>query len=470
MSMPTSATEIAAAIVRGETSASAVLEDCLSRIDAADPQLNCFTAVLAEDARAAAAAVDADIAAGRPIGPLAGVPVAVKNLFDVAGQVTIAGSRLLRGNPPAAQDATAVARLRAAGAVLVGLLNMDEFAYGFSTENAHDGPTHNPHDPARIAGGSSGGSAAAVAAGLVPLTLGSDTNGSIRVPAALTGVFGLMPTFGRLSRAGTFPFVADLDRIGPFARSARDLAAAYDALQGADPRDPMLAPVAAEPAGRGVEGDDLAGLRVGVLQGFFRQGGTAEAFAAVDSIAAALPGARPVELPLAAAARAAAFVLTAAQGGALHLERLRADAEGFDPAVRDRLIAGLMVPGGALVQAQRLRAAFRAQAQALFREVDVLLAPATPMSAPRIGEAVVEIDGKPVPVRANLGCYTQAIGYIGLPVVTLPVTAPGVLPLGVQLIGPAFSEARLLHIAHRLELAGAARAQAPDTLPFHRAA
>jgi len=158
--------------------------------------------------------------AGAALPPLAGVPYAVKNLFDVQGLTTLAGSRINRDRPPAKQDAVLVARMRAAGAVLLGALNMDEYAYGFTTENTHYGPTRNPHDPSRTAGGSSGGSAAAVAAGLVPIALGSDTNGSIRVPSSLCGIFGLKPTYGRLSRSGTYPFVASLDHLGPFARSA----------------------------------------------------------------------------------------------------------------------------------------------------------------------------------------------------------------------------------------------------------
>src|SRR5438270_1956228 len=181
----------------------------LERIRARDGELNCFTAVVAEGALREAEAVDADIGAGKVVGPLAGVPFAVKNLYDVAGLTTLAGARIHAARPPAARDATLVRRLKAAGAVLVGALNMDAYAYGFTTENTHYGATHNPHDPTRTAGGSSGGSAAAVAAGMVPLSLGSDTNGSIRVPASFCGIFGMRPTFGRASRAGTMPFVDD---------------------------------------------------------------------------------------------------------------------------------------------------------------------------------------------------------------------------------------------------------------------
>ena len=194
----------------GERSASAVLEATLARIREADPRYHCFTSVTETRARQEAAAIDARRARGEVLPPLAGVPYAVKNLFDTADEVTLAGGRVNAANPPARRDAVLVARLREAGAVLVGALNMDEHAYGFTTENSHYGACRNPHDPARIAGGSSGGSAAAVAGDLVPLTLGSDTNGSIRVPASLCGVFGLKPTFGRLPRTGSFPLSAAL--------------------------------------------------------------------------------------------------------------------------------------------------------------------------------------------------------------------------------------------------------------------
>ena len=222
--MTSTAMAIATAIQQGETTATAIVTDTLDRIQAQNDRLNCFTTLLTASARNAAAEIDRKLAAEEPVGSLAGVPFAVKNLFDIAGTTTLAGSKINQDHPPATQDATVVARLKAAGAILVGALNMDEYAYGFVTINHHYGATPNPHDLTRIAGGSSGGSAAAVAAGLVPLTLGSDTNGSIRVPAALCGVYGLKPTYGRLSRAGTFLFSSSLDHIGPLARSIADIA------------------------------------------------------------------------------------------------------------------------------------------------------------------------------------------------------------------------------------------------------
>uniref|UniRef100_UPI002584DA9C amidase family protein n=1 Tax=Achromobacter sp. TaxID=134375 RepID=UPI002584DA9C len=246
--MSGAALDLARRIRGGEHSAVAVLDATLARIRAADARYNCFTAITEDRARQEAAAIDARRARGDALPPLAGVPYAVKNQFDIAEEVTLAGGRVNAANPAAPRDATLVARLREAGAVLVGALNMDEHAYGFTTENSHYGPCRNPHDATRIAGGSSGGSAAAVAGGLVPLTLGSDTNGSIRVPASLCGVFGLKPTFGRLPRSGSFPFVGSLDHLGPFAADSASLAAVYDALQGPDADDPACAQRAAEPA------------------------------------------------------------------------------------------------------------------------------------------------------------------------------------------------------------------------------
>ena len=228
-----SATDIAAVVTRGQ-SALAVVEDALQGIAAQNKSLNAFTSVIADRARAKARALDQARAAGKPLGSLAGVPFAVKNLFDVKGITTLAGSKINRDLPRASRDATLIENLEASGAILVGALNMGEYAYDFTGENSHDGPSRNPHDVSRMTGGSSGGSGGAVAGGLVPLALGSDTNGSIRVPSSFCGIFGLKPTYGRLSRARTFPFVGSFDHLGPFARSTKDLALAYDAMQGPD--------------------------------------------------------------------------------------------------------------------------------------------------------------------------------------------------------------------------------------------
>jgi AtzE family amidohydrolase len=453
----TGALEVGRRIRAGEWSAQAVMDATLSRIERDDGRINAFTSVLRARAFQEAAEVDAAVARGRDPGPLAGVPFAVKNLFDLAGEVTLAGSASRRSAAPAPRDAAAVLRLRAAGAVPVGALNMDAYAYGFTTENSHYGPTRNPHDLTRIAGGSSGGSAAAVAAGLVPLSLGSDTNGSIRVPAALCGIFGLKPTYGRLSRAGAHLFVGSLDHIGPFARSVADLAAAYDAMQGPDDSDAACASRAVEPASphlaRGAEG-----LRIAVAGGWFRGPMQAEARIAVERVAAALGADAEVDVPGAARARASAFVMTAIEGGLLHLPELRRDAAGIDPLIRDRLLAGALAPAHWLWQAYRVRRQVASVAREVFRAWDVLLAPATPMPAPTIGTEWVTLGSERMLARPNLGLYTQPVSLLGWPVVVVPVHGIGALPLGVQVIAAPWREDLCLRVAAHLESLGVASA------------
>ena len=454
-----SAAAIAGAVRDGRADAAGVVELALSRIAERDAALGAFTAVLADRARARAAWVDRE---GRHL-PLAGVPFAVKNLFDVAGLTTLAGSRINRDLPPAAADAAAVRRLEAAGAVLVGALNMGEYAYDFTGENAHYGPSRNPHDTGRMAGGSSGGSGTAVAGGLVPLALGSDTNGSVRVPAAFCGLFGLRPTYGRLSRAGTFPFVASLDTVGPLARTAADVALAYEAMQGPDALDPACAGRGVEPAGLA---DGIEGLRVGVLGGYFRDNAGPDAWAALERAAAALPGAGKAEWPGAAFARQAAYVVTAVEGAALHLGRLRTRAAEFDPEVRDRLIAGALVPGSLYVAAQRHRRAARDAMLPLFDRFDALLAPSTPCPAPPLGAKVLRVGDEELPLRATVGLLAQPFSCLGLPVAAVPIVAkqgagPG-LPLGVQVVAAPWREDVCLRVAAHLEQAGVARAAGED--------
>lgn len=448
----------AAAVRAGDTSVRAIVEATLARIARVDPRVGAFTDVTASRARERAAALDARLAAGEDIGPLAGVPFAVKNLIDIAGLPTRAGSKINRERAPATRDGALVRRLEAAGAVLVGGLNMGEYAYDFTGENCHDGPSRNPHALDHMAGGSSGGSGAAVAAGLVPLALGSDTNGSIRVPSAFCGAFGLKPTYGRLSRAGSFPFVGSLDHLGPLAASVGDLALAYDAMQGPDPDDPHLAGRPSEPALPSLD-QGIAGLRIAVADGYFECGADADAASAVRKVAEALGVTRRVTIPLAAEARAAAYVITAAEGAALHRERLQSRADDFDPAVRDRLLAGVAIPAGWVERAQKFRRVFRDRVRALYQEIDIILAPSTPCRAPRIGQATITIDGVAVPARPNIGLFTQPISFIGLPVAAVPVWIDAGLPLGVQVIAAPWREADALRVARALEASFVATAK-----------
>jgi AtzE family amidohydrolase len=450
-------TEIAAAVRGGAVSATEVTHATLSRIEATDSRLNCFTAVTAARALAEAAAVDAARAAGRDPGALAGVPYAVKNLFDVAGLPTLAGSRINAERAPATRDATLVRRLKAAGAVLLGALNMDEYAYGFTTENTHYGPTRNPHSLDRISGGSSGGSAAAVAGGLVPFALGSDTNGSIRVPSSLCGVFGLKPTFGRLPRTGSFPFVASLDHLGPFARSTRDLAAGYDAMQGADTGDVACANRAVEPCSDSVDRGS-ARLRIAIAADYFESRAAPDALEAVQMAARALNAKQKIVLPESARARAAAFLITASEGANLHLANLRRRAHDFEPLSRDRLLAGALIPASWYLQAQRFRRWYAMRVAELFRNVDVILAPATPVSATLIGAETVTIAGVTMPIRPNMGIFTQPISFIGLPVAAVPIFRADRMPIGVQVIAAPWREDLCLRVAATLEAAGVAKA------------
>jgi 1-carboxybiuret hydrolase len=453
------AAEIAQAVSGRKMSALEVTEAALARIKQRDTVLNSFTDVTAERARERAKAIDAAIAAGQSVGPLAGVPFAVKNLFDVEGLATRAGSKINRDLPPATRDATLIARMEAAGAVLVGALNMGEYAYDFTGENVHDGPSRNPHDPTRMSGGSSGGSGSAVGGGLVPIALGSDTNGSIRVPSSFCGIFGLKPTYGRLSRARSFPFVASLDHLGPFACSVADIALAYDAMQGPDPDDAACTTRPAEPVTPHLA-QDISGLRIALAGGHFQTNLFAEAKDAVALVAKALGVTRTVEIREAARARAAAYVITTTEGASLHLDRLRRRPNDFDPAVRDRLIAGAMIPAALVDRAQKFRRWYRAQVLELFKSVDVLIAPATPCIAPKLGQTTFVLDGVELPVRANIGIHTQPISFIGLPVAAVPVPLEP-MPIGVQIIAAPWREDIALRVAAALERMGVVSAPAP---------
>ena len=456
---PATASEIARAVASRKMSALEATEAALARIARRDAILNSFTDVVAERARTRARAVDAAIAAGKSVGPLAGVPFAVKNLFDVKGLATRAGSKINRNSPPASRDATLIEKLEDAGAVLIGALNMGEYAYDFTGENSHDGPSRNPHDPTRMSGGSSGGSGAAVGGGLVPLALGSDTNGSIRVPSSFCGIFGLKPTYGRLSRARTVPFVFSLDHLGPFARTVEDLALAYDAMQGPDADDAACTTRAVEPV-TPLLGDDISSLRVALAGGHFQKNVFPEAIEAVARVASALSVTRTIEIPEASRARAAAYVITTAEGASLHLDRLRTRPQDFDPAVRDRLIAGAMVPAALVDRAQKFRRWYGAQLRELFKSVDVLIAPATPCIAPKLGQVNFVLDGVEMPVRANIGIHTQPISFVGLPVVAVPLPLEP-MPIGVQIIARPWREDIALRVAHALEKMGVVSAPPP---------
>lgn len=450
------------AMAAGELSAAEVCERAIARIEATEPKINAFTDRTLLRARAEAASIDRLRAAGEPVPPLAGLPYAVKNLFDIEGLTTLAGSKINRGLPPAREDAVLVQRLQSAGAVLLGGLNMDEYAYGFTTENSHYGPTRNPHDLARTSGGSSGGSGAAVASGQVPLALGSDTNGSIRVPSSLCGVWGLKPTFGRLSRRGTYPFVHSIDHLGPIADCVETLALAYDALQGPDPADPGCHALRVQ-ASAGALTQGATGLRIGVLGGYFQDNASAPAQAAVAQAAQVLGARETVEWPDAALGRAAAFIITASEGGSLHLQDLRTRAEDFEPLSVDRFIAGALQPAHWYLRAQRFRRLYRDRVNALFESWDVLLCPATPVSATLLGQEWIDIGGQRHPTRPSMGLLTQPVSFAGCPVVVAPLWPEGTggMPLGVQLIAAPWNEHLALRAAAELQAAAVAGPKEP---------
>ena len=447
--------EITQGIAQGEFSATEVLDASIARIEATNARVNAFTSMHLERARKQARTIDGWHAAGKSLAPLAGVPFAVKNMFDVQGEVTLAGSVVNRTNPAADSDAFLIQRMCAAGGVLVGSLNMDEFAYGFTTENTHYGACANPHDLTCISGGSSGGSAAAVAAGMVPLSLGSDTNGSIRVPASLCGVWGIKPTFGRLSRRGTYPFVESIDHLGGFANSLDGLATLYDALQSPDARDPGCHAKNIEPVCP-VLTQGIEGLRIGVLTGFFEDNATTAAREVVELAARQLGSVARVEWPDAGLARMAAFIVSASEGGALHLNHLRTRIDEMEPLSVDRFMAGAILPAAWYIKAQRFRRMYRDKVNALFDNWDVLIAPATPVSAPTIGTEWLDIQGQSLPARASMGLLTQPVSFAGCPVVAAPMwpSSSSGMPLGIQLIAAPWREDLAFRVARALESSG----------------
>lgn len=439
MNLRSDLSEITNKILNQETTAKTIITETLNKIDRNEQQLNCFTNLLRERAVSQAEKIDAEIASGNNPGPLTGVPFAVKNLFDIEGIPTLAGSKINAENPPATKDATAIAKLKQAGAILVGATNMDEYAYGFVTENSHYGSTRNPHDTSRIAGGSSGGSAAAVGGGLVAFSLGSDTNGSIRVPAALCGIYGLRPTYESISRSGMALLASSLDCSGIFARSIRDTLTIYEILQD---ENKYCAPE----LDRGIEN-----IKIAVADTYFNQGAEPEAIAAVEKIAKILGVTRTITIPEADRARAAAYIITATEGANLHLKNLRDRPVDFDPATRDRFLAGALIPASWYLQAQRFRKWWRDRVLKIFQDVDLILTPTTPCVAPHIGQKTAIVAGEEILIRPNLGRFTQPLSFIGLPVLSYPVFLPGKLPLGVQIVAAPHREDLIFRVAACLE-------------------
>ncbi|MDJ0599917.1 MAG: AtzE family amidohydrolase [Crocosphaera sp.] len=433
-----------------EITATEVIHQFINKIEQQNSTLNCFTTILKKQSLEQAHKIDHEIEKGNNTGILTGVPFAVKNLFDIEGITTLAGSKINQENAAAKEDATAIKKLKAAGTILVGALNMDEYAYGFVTENSHYGATPNPHDLSKISGGSSGGSAAAVAANLVPFSLGSDTNGSIRVPAALCGVLGLKPTYGRLSRAGTVLFSNSLDHIGGFTRSVRDMAAIFDILQGEDKKDPVCTSLPPQLCFDQLN-NGIDNLTIAIAGDYFQEGAEPEALKAVETVTKVLNINKIITIPEAHRARAAAYIITACEGSNFHLKNLRSRPQDFDPATRDRFLAGAFIPNTWYIQAQRFRRWYRDQVKEIFQKVDVIIAPTTPCVATPLGQDKMIINGEEILIRPNLGRFTQPLSFIGLPVLSFPILKSNQLPLGVQLIAAPYQELKILQVAAFLE-------------------
>ena len=444
--------EMAAALRRKEVSSAELTAAALRRIGQVNPALNAMQLVMADSARETARQADAELARGYDRGSLHGIPIAVKDLFCTKGVPTTAGSKLFAGYVPG-YDAAVVERLNAAGAVLIGKTGLHELAYGITSNNPHYGPVRNPWDRERIPGGSSGGSGAAVAAGIVPMAMGSDTGGSIRIPASYCGVVGLKPTYGRVSRHGVLPLGFTLDHVGPLTRSVRDAAAILNAIAGHDPRDHTTSrrPVEdyipeAEPS--------LADVRIGMPENYYFErvdpdvaSGVRQAFRAAESCGAAIV---PLRVPDIAAVNTVARMILLAEASAVlepHLDR-RADI-GAD--VLSLLDQGRLVPATDYINAQRLRGVMQREFAALWKQVDCLFTPCTPITAPRIGETTVTIGGEDEDARLATTRFVRAINVLGLPAVSIPCGADHRgLPIGLQLIAKPFDEALLLQVAQAL--------------------
>jgi aspartyl-tRNA(Asn)/glutamyl-tRNA(Gln) amidotransferase subunit A len=446
--------EVSDLIRRREVSPVEVTRDVLDRIAAADPRLNAFITVTAEDALAAARQAEEEIGAGHWRGPMHGIPLSVKDVFDVAGTQTTAASRFLAEVATSGQDAAVVERLRGAGAVVVGKTNLHEFAYGTTSQTSYFGPVRNPWDASRIPGGSSGGSGAAVAAGMGFASIGTDTGGSIRIPAACCGVVGLKPTFGRVSRYGLLPLAPSLDHAGPMTRTVEDGALVLAAIAGHDPRDAASADVPVPPFLDDLE-HGARGLRLGVLEARVTEADAEVAAAvrlAVQDLTNAGAEVRTVALELLDAIRAAVVGVLAAEASVTLEHQLREHPDWFGRDVGERLARGQQVLAVDYLRAFELRRAFRREVEQVFEHVDVLVTPMLPVGAPPIGAVSVPINDGTIEVLRATTANTREWNFLGLPAISVPcgLTSAG-LPIGLQIVGPAFAEATVLRAARAHE-------------------
>jgi aspartyl-tRNA(Asn)/glutamyl-tRNA(Gln) amidotransferase subunit A len=428
-------------------------EACLRQIEARDGALNSFLTVCADSAREEARQLTEELAQDRYRGPLHGVPIALKDLYLTRGIRTTAGSRILRDWVPE-RDAAVVRYLRDAGAILLGKLNMHEFAFGATSENPHYGPARNPHDTSRITGGSSGGSAAAVQAGLCYGTLGSDTGGSIRCPAALCGIVGLKPTYGRVSRSGVLPLAWSLDHVGPMTRTVADAALMLEAIAGHDPDDPSSSQRRVPSYTRQLEGG-VKGLRLGVPREFFWYPAEPairnQALATIQALEGAGAVVEEVSLPSMEYAADAQMTIIYAEAAAYHRPYMRTRYEEYGRSVGLRLAQGLFVNSGDYLDAQRARRLVRREFLDRLKTVDALVTPACPILAPEIGAQHLVVDDVVAPPQAFLVRNTFPFNLTGLPAISVPCGAARGLPIGLQIAGRPWEEATILRIARAVE-------------------
>jgi aspartyl-tRNA(Asn)/glutamyl-tRNA(Gln) amidotransferase subunit A len=448
--------ELGTLLRKRQVSATEITQIMLARIETLDAKTNAYITVMAEEALSAARRCDAELAAGQDRGPLHGIPVAVKDLYDTAGTRTTSGSKILADRVPE-QDATSVARLREAGAVILGKTNLNEFACGVTSTNAHYGDVFNPWDLSRTPGGSSGGSAAAVAAGLCTMATGSDTGGSIRIPAALCGIVGFKPSFGRISCHGIMPLSWEQDHPGPMARTVQDAALMLSAMAGWDVADPISVrqPV---PDYAGVLAGGIAGWRIGLDRQYALQGISSEVRNAFEQTLETLVtlGAEVVEVQVPGLEEgiSAGLVIWNAEASAVHEEWLQTRPEDYDPRVGPRLGNGFSVTGIDYARAQRTRRQLVRNLQVLFEDVDLLATPMCAIGAPPQGASQVEVGGQEFDVLPALTRYSRVFNLTGLPAISIPCgfTGDG-LPIGLQLVGPSFEESSVLRAAHAFEQA-----------------
>jgi aspartyl-tRNA(Asn)/glutamyl-tRNA(Gln) amidotransferase subunit A len=450
----TSLRGLATLLQRQEVSPVEATQAVVDRVEKFDSQLNCFITLLRDQALTQAHAAEQEIRAGHYRGPLHGIPIAVKDLFYTAGIQTTAGSKILRDFKPA-YDATVITRLCDAGAILIGKLNMHEFAHGATSASSLIGACNNPWDMLRIPGGSSGGSAAAVAAGLCFGSLGSDTGGSIRIPAALCGIVGLKPTYGRVSRYGAFPLSWSLDHVGPMTRTVTDAALMLQVIAGHDRHDPTTR-TAVVPDYSAALTRDIEGARLGIPQGFYFEQLDAEVRdsirAAIQTLERAGAQVEEISLPLSKYAAAAGRIISLTESAEIHEQFLKTRFADYSPDVRAGLLLGQLILGKQYLKAQRVRSLIRQEMSAALRRVDALVTPTVPIPAPRTGQTTVDINQETVDITWAMSRLTRPANLAGFPAISVPCGfTQGGLPIGLQFIGRPFAEATVLQLAYAYE-------------------